>query len=144
MREETPTIPPTNRGEAFDGMQTVVVLMILDDDACQSIPITLDLSDMTFRWLSHAQSERREMTTYLINHPRIPGGMSKQDRRAYPGQVEATTAHHGGIRLPTDAETSKEHGRARWCCSSSDRHGLRERQIAQAGWLLMPRTWSHS
>jgi uncharacterized protein (DUF1330 family) len=39
------------------------------------------------------------MTTYLINHLRIPGGVPTEDELAYLEQVEATVAPYGGWRL---------------------------------------------
>ncbi|GIG86964.1 DUF1330 domain-containing protein [Plantactinospora endophytica] len=44
------------------------------------------------------------MTTYLINHLRIPGGVPNEKGLAYLEQVQATTEPYGGRWLVLDAE----------------------------------------
>jgi hypothetical protein len=57
------------------------------------------------------------MTTYLINHLRIPGHVPTEDGLAYLEQVEATVAPYGGKgwRSTPKCRSSKAHGRVRWC-----------------------------
>ncbi|GAA3481849.1 MULTISPECIES: DUF1330 domain-containing protein [Streptomyces] len=43
------------------------------------------------------------MSTYLVNHLRIPG-VPEEENLAYLEQVEATTAHYGGKWLAIDGE----------------------------------------
>jgi uncharacterized protein (DUF1330 family) len=50
------------------------------------------------------------MTTYLINHLRIPGGIPPEDGLAYLEQVEATVAPYGGRWLAIDAEVQLVEG----------------------------------
>ena len=50
------------------------------------------------------------MTTYLINHLRIPGGVPTEDELAYLEQVEATLAPYGGKWLAIDAEVQVVEG----------------------------------
>jgi uncharacterized protein (DUF1330 family) len=50
------------------------------------------------------------MTTYLINHLRIPGGVPTEDGLAYLEQVEATVAPYGGKWLAIDAEVQVVEG----------------------------------
>ncbi|WP_433554164.1 DUF1330 domain-containing protein [Micromonospora zamorensis] len=44
------------------------------------------------------------MSTYLINHLRIPGGVPTEESLRYLEQVEATTKAYGGKWLVMDAE----------------------------------------
>jgi hypothetical protein len=57
------------------------------------------------------------MTTYLIDHLRIPGHVPTEDGLAYLEQVEATVAPYGGKgwRSTPKCRSSKAHGRVRWC-----------------------------
>jgi uncharacterized protein (DUF1330 family) len=50
------------------------------------------------------------MTTYLINHLRIPGGVPTEDGLAYLEQVEATAAPYGGKWLAIDAQVQVVEG----------------------------------
>jgi uncharacterized protein (DUF1330 family) len=50
------------------------------------------------------------MTTYLINHLRIPGGVPTEDELAYLEQVEATVAPYGGKWLAIDAQVQVVEG----------------------------------
>jgi uncharacterized protein (DUF1330 family) len=50
------------------------------------------------------------MTTYLINHLRIPGGVPTEDGLAYLEQVEATVAPYGGRWLAIDAQVQVVEG----------------------------------
>jgi uncharacterized protein (DUF1330 family) len=50
------------------------------------------------------------MTTYLINHLRIPGGVPTKDELAYLEQVEATVAPYGGKWLTIDAQVQVVEG----------------------------------
>jgi uncharacterized protein (DUF1330 family) len=50
------------------------------------------------------------MTTYLINHLRIPGGVPTEDGLAFLEQVEATVAPYGGKWLAIDAEVQVVEG----------------------------------
>jgi uncharacterized protein (DUF1330 family) len=50
------------------------------------------------------------MTTYLINHLRIPGGVPTEDGLAYLDQVEATVAPYGGRWLAIDAQVQVVEG----------------------------------
>src|SRR6266496_5895154 len=54
------------------------------------------------------------MTTYLINHLRIPGGVPNEAGLSYLEQVESTVKTYGGKWLAQGAVQSwKVHGRAR-------------------------------
>jgi uncharacterized protein (DUF1330 family) len=50
------------------------------------------------------------MTTYLINHLRIPGDIPTEDGLAYLEQVEATVAPYGGKWLAIDAQAQVVEG----------------------------------
>jgi uncharacterized protein (DUF1330 family) len=50
------------------------------------------------------------MTTYLINHLRIPGGVPTEDELTYLEQVEATVAPYGGRWLAIDAQVQVVEG----------------------------------
>jgi uncharacterized protein (DUF1330 family) len=50
------------------------------------------------------------MTTYLINHLRIPGGIPTEAGLAYLEQVEATVAPYGGRWLAIDAQAQVVEG----------------------------------
>jgi len=50
------------------------------------------------------------MTTYLINHLRIPGGIPKPENLEYLEQVEATFTLYGGKWLVLDAEVESFEG----------------------------------
>ena len=50
------------------------------------------------------------MTTYLINHLRIPGGIPKPENLEYLEQVEATFTPHGGKWLVLDAQVESVEG----------------------------------
>jgi uncharacterized protein (DUF1330 family) len=51
----------------------------------------------------HNEIGRPEMTTYLINHLRIPNGVPKPDGLVYLENVEATFLPYGGKWLVLDA-----------------------------------------
>ena len=57
------------------------------------------------------------MTTYLINHLRIPGGVPKPDALVYLENVEDTFRPTGanGSCSTRRSRSSKEPGRDRWC-----------------------------
>ncbi len=56
------------------------------------------------------------MSTYLINHLRIPGGVPNEEGLSYLEQVEATVAPFGGSGSRRERWTwSKERGRGRSC-----------------------------
>jgi len=50
------------------------------------------------------------MTTYLINHLRIPGGIPKPENLEYLEQVEATFTPYGGKWLVLDAQVESVEG----------------------------------
>lgn len=50
------------------------------------------------------------MTTYLINHLRIPGGIPKPENLDYLEQVEATFIPYGGQWLALDAQVESIEG----------------------------------
>ena len=50
------------------------------------------------------------MTTYLINHLRIPGGIPKPENLEYLEQVEATFTPYGGKWLALDAQVEVQEG----------------------------------
>jgi uncharacterized protein (DUF1330 family) len=50
------------------------------------------------------------MTTYLINHLRIPGGIPKPENLEYLEQVEATFIPYGGQWLALDAQVESIEG----------------------------------
>jgi uncharacterized protein (DUF1330 family) len=50
------------------------------------------------------------MTTYLINHLRIPGGIPKPENLEYLEQVEATFTPYGGKWLVLDAQVESIEG----------------------------------
>jgi uncharacterized protein (DUF1330 family) len=58
----------------------------------------------------HDDTGRLEMTTYLINHLRIPNGVPNEEALVYLENVEATFLPYGGKWLVLDAQVQPMEG----------------------------------